>query len=1508
MWIKPVQSVSPSMFQGIHALHSPGERPGPKAAAKSKCKTGNLGIFLLALISLGLHSSAVNAQTNEWTWMGGNITAGGFGVYGTIGTPAAENIPGGRSQPVSWVDSKGNFWLFGGLGFDANRQTGFLNDLWQFDPSTNEWKWMAGNSTVPSSFGYPPGVYGTLGEPAGDNVPSGRSSAVSWTDAKGNLWLFGGTDFDSNGEPRYLNDLWEFNPSTNQWTWISGSATANQSGLYGTLGTAAPGNVPGSRDNAVSWTDSKGNLWMFGGAGYDSAGNQGNLNDLWKFSPTTNQWTWISGSDAMNQLAVPGTLQKAAAGNVPAARNGAVSWVDHNGNFWLFGGVGVENPSEALGSYLNDLWEFNPTSGEWAWMGGTAATVTYTISQPGIYGTLQVPATGNVPGTRTGAVGWTDSKGNLWMFGGTGYDSSNTQGLLNDLWEFNPSRNEWAWMGGSASVTANCFTIDDLCGQPGVYGKLTVQAFGNTPGGRYFSVGWLDSKGNFWLLGGNGFDFKDNRGYLNDLWEFQPNTNGGLPITATPSFTPNSGTYSTWQTVTITDTTPGATINYLVNGNTPLATYSGPITISSSETIEAIATATGYANSGIATANYTADFSTAAAPTFSVPLGNYASSQTVTISDVTPGAKIYYAIGSTYTTAFSVYSGPITVSSTETLQAYAVAEDYLNSGVVTAAYNIGKNASGQWTWMGGSNLIPAGCSDKGGCGAAGWYGTLRVPAPSNFPGARSGASTWTDSQGNFWLFGGLGYDSAGNLVGNLNDLWEFHPATGEWTWMAGSKAICGSTGCGLAGVYGTLGTASVGNVPGGRSGAATWTDSKGNLWLFAGYGIDGAGSLGYLNDVWKFDPSTNDWTWMGGSSAVPCLYCGQPGQYGTFGSPAPENIPGGRSGPTEWADHNGNVWIFGGLGYDSRGIQSYLNDLWEFNPSTNEWTWMGGSQFGSNYDAGLPGLYGTLDVPGIENIPWSLINPARWTDNNGNLWLFGGIGEDTTSTGYYLNDMWEFNPSLNEWAWTSANSVSGGGSAIGVYGTLGDFSPANIPGERNESATWTDGNGNFWLLGGTGAENSDLELGWLNDLWEFNPSINQWRWMSGSNSIPFDSFGTGGQYGTLGTPALGNTPGGRYSAATWRDASGNLWLFGGSAFDAHGTQGLLNDLWEYTLAGTPVVPPPTPSASPTFSLPAGAYTSAQTLTISDQTSGSTIYYTTNGTAPNTSSAIYSTPITVSSSETVEAVGLAGGHAVSSIASAAYAINLPAAATPMFSVPGGTYTAAQTVTISDATSNATIYFTTDGTTPSASSTVYTGPITVSTTETIEAVAVAVARGYADSAVASAMYTINPPPTFTLATSPASLTVISGSNGTVNLTVTPQNGFNSLVSFACLGLPSGASCSFNPTTVTPVGSAVIAQVTISTAKQSATSRPASGPLFPATAMAAILCLFGWRKRRGTPLMMLVVLAIIGLGFIFGCGGGTGGSGSGTSPPPVTSTVTVTASSGALQQTATISLTVD
>ena len=172
--------------------------------------------------------------------------------------------------------------------------------------------------------------------------------------------------------------------------------------------------------------------------------------------------------------------------------------------------------------------------------------------------------------------------------------------------------------------------------------------------------------------------------------------------------------------------------------------------------------------------------------------------------------------------------------------------------------------------------------------------------------------------------------------------------------------------------------------------------------------------------------------------------------------------------------------------------------------------------------------------------------------------------------------------------------------------------------------------------------------------------------------------------------------------------------------------------------------PPQTVATPAFSPDAGTYTEAQSVTISCETTGATIYYTTDGTNPSASSTAYSGAITVGDTTTIKAIALKDGMTDSSVASATYTINIPPqkVATPTFSPAAGTYTAAQSVEISCTTDGAEIYYTTDGSNPSASSTAYSGAITVGETTTIKAIAVK--EGMTDSSVASTTYTISEGP--------------------------------------------------------------------------------------------------------------------------------------------------------------------
>jgi len=162
------------------------------------------------------------------------------------------------------------------------------------------------------------------------------------------------------------------------------------------------------------------------------------------------------------------------------------------------------------------------------------------------------------------------------------------------------------------------------------------------------------------------------------------------------------------------------------------------------------------------------------------------------------------------------------------------------------------------------------------------------------------------------------------------------------------------------------------------------------------------------------------------------------------------------------------------------------------------------------------------------------------------------------------------------------------------------------------------------------------------------------------------------------------------------------------------------------------------AAPPMFSPDPGKYIGSVHVTLSDETNGATIYYTLEGSNPSTASAVYTEPITLTSHATVKAIAIADDYLPSAIAQASYSL-IAQTPTPVIRPAPGSYPSGKMVTITDADATATIRYTTDGSTPTSHSNWYHGAIVLTGSETIQTIAVS--SGDAESAVASASYTVH-----------------------------------------------------------------------------------------------------------------------------------------------------------------------
>ncbi len=424
-------------------------------------------VFCSLLLSLNIYG-----QGGTWVWMHGSDLPKPNAIYGQKGVSSPLNQPGMLYEAIEWKDLAGNFWVYGGRlrslpGTPANAV------LWKYEIAINEWTWVHGDT----AFGVAP-VYGVKGVPSPTNTPGERTfGGTTWTDLNGDLWFFSACTILT-----VIPDLWRYNIATNQWTWISGESSPSAFGKNGIKGVPSASNYPPPRgESACSWTDSKNNLWLFGGSGpFD------NLNDVWKYNISTNEWSWEFGANGGLVYPVYGIIGVESPSNDPGSRCVYSRYFDGGNNLYIFGGTGIN------GNH-SDIWKYNLTSGMWTWVGGPNG-----LNDNGSYTAYCDDNDINLPANRMESRTSCGNSCGLWIFGG----SSNSATELNDLWHYSFKTNSFEWVSGSGSqmLTQNC-------------GTKGVPSSSNYPAGKNGGNAWLDDEGNFWMFGGWQY---------NTLWKFIP--------------------------------------------------------------------------------------------------------------------------------------------------------------------------------------------------------------------------------------------------------------------------------------------------------------------------------------------------------------------------------------------------------------------------------------------------------------------------------------------------------------------------------------------------------------------------------------------------------------------------------------------------------------------------------------------------------------------------------------------------------------------------------------------------------------------------------------------------------------------------------------------------------------------------------------------------------------------------------------------------------------------------
>ena len=850
-------------------------------------------------------------------------------------------------------------------------------------------------------------------------------------------------------------------------------------------------------------------------------------------------------------------------------------------------------------------------------------------------------------------------------------------------------------------------------------------------------------------------------------WTFVSNT----PVaTRTPVISPSSGSFTTPQAVSMSVATTGAVIYYTIDGSSPTtasSVYSGPMTVSSGTVrVSAMGVAPGYGPSAVTSSTVTILLPSAVVPSFTPAGGTYIGTQMVSIASATPGATIYYTTdGSTPSTNSSIYSSPIPVSGNQVINAIAVAPGYSASQMDSAAYVI--EADGQSINFGSGFTSVASLALNGSAQINSAINALQLTNNATFLAGTAWATTpvYVSAFTSDFIFqmqnpvadgftfaiqssgltakgasgGSLAYAGIANSVALKFDIYnnqgEGTDSIGVYT--AGAQPMTPATDLTGSGIVLKSGDVfHVHLVYNGTALQVSITDTNTSASYTTTFPVNIAGALGTSQGYVGFTGGTGgstvttnilNWTFTPASppAAVPSFTPAGGTYIGTQMVPIADAIPGatiyyttdGSLPSTSSSIYSGPISVSGNQvinaiavapGYSASQMGSAAYVIEATGQSIN---------FGSGFTsaAGLA-LNGSAQINGA-------INALQLTSNAtflaGTAWATTPVNVSAFTSDFIFQMQ---NPVADGFTFAiQSNGVTAMGASGGSLAYAGiansvalKFDIYNNQGEGTDSIGVYTG-GSQPMTPATDLTGSGIVLR-SGDVFHvhlvYNGTALQVSITDANTSASYTTTFQVNIAGALGT------------------SQGYVGFTGGTGGSTV-TTNILN--WTFTPVSTQV------AADPTFSPAPGTYTNALQVSLSSLTPNATIYYTTDGSQPSHGSAVYSGPIQVSgNSLTVKAFASAASFSDSPIVTGSYIVQPPPVAQPVISPAAGTYTSSQTISIAPSASGAVIYYTTDGSMPTLASQLYTGPFTIISSETVNAVAFV--SGVGQSNVATAAYVI------------------------------------------------------------------------------------------------------------------------------------------------------------------------